>query len=111
MSKYVRTKDGRILNFDKLNEVSKLSIDMAEEPIREADTIEELCEMFICGGDGFKMPSEMPLSNTEQYRKMKSLVKFGMIAGLDVWLKLGIWTKKGLIYVAKLNSKGEFELI
>ena len=44
---YIRTKDGRILDFDKLNEVSKLSIDMAEEPIREAKTIEELCDRFV----------------------------------------------------------------
>ena len=44
---YIRTKDGRILDFDKLNEVSKLSIDMAEEPIREAETIEELCDEFV----------------------------------------------------------------
>ena len=44
---YIRTKDGRILDFDKLNEVSKLSIDMEEEPIREAKTIEELCDEFV----------------------------------------------------------------
>ena len=27
---YIRTKDGRILDFDKLNEVSKLSLDEAK---------------------------------------------------------------------------------
>ena len=44
---YIRTKDGRILDFDKLNEVSKLSIDMAEEPIREAKNIEDLCDEYV----------------------------------------------------------------
>ena len=98
---YIRTKDGRILDFDKLNEVSKLSIDMAEEPIREAKTIEELCDGFVYCKRGFY----------EIYRQLdfahydKEYIKNGGT------IKGAIWTSKGLIYVAKMNENGELELI
>ena len=97
---YIRTKDGRILDFDKLNEVSKLSIDMAEEPIREADTIEELCDEFV-GVDktcenGHQLLRAIPYKCANFWN--------GGVYGC-------IWTSKGLIYVAKMDDKGELELI
>ena len=97
---YIRTKDGRILDFDKLNEVSKLSIDMAEEPIRESKTIEELCDEFV-GVDktcenGHQLLRAIPYKCANFWN--------GGVYGC-------IWTSKGLIYVAKMNSNGELELI
>ena len=105
---YIRTKDGRILDFDKLNEVSKLSIDMAEEPIREADTIEELCDEFVV------FDKEQPNGKLLYYKGFENLKKEFIDFEKDkekVVVYGGIWTDKGLIYVAKMNDKGEFELI
>ena len=97
---YIRTKDGRILDFDKLNEVSKLSIDMAEEPIREAKTIEELCDEFV-GVDktienGHQLLRAIPYKCANFWN--------GGVYGC-------IWTDKGLIYVAKMDSEGKLVLI
>lgn len=96
---YIRTKDGRILDFDKLNEVSKLSIDMAEEPIREAKTIEELCDEFVVVNNTcFNTPQLLGIVIDKDYYKHEEV--YG-----------AIWTSKGLIYVAKMNDTGELELI
>lgn len=122
MSRYIRTKDGVYLKIRECDENNKILIvgktvtDFGtyiekKDIINQSENLEELCDMFVCGGTGFEMPSEMPLSHTTQYQKMKILIKFGMIGGLDVWLKLGIWTSKGLIYVAKMNSEGKLVLI
>jgi len=97
---YIRTKDGRILDFDKLNEVSKLSIDMAEEPIREADTIEELCDEFV-GVD----------KTCENGHQLLRAIPYKCANFWNGGVYGAIWTDKGLIYVAKINEKGELELI
>ena len=101
---YIRTKDGRILDFDKLNEVSKLSIDMAEEPIREADTIEELCDEFVCYFECFNRSYYFIYKNS--YDELKRDVQTIQYSAYGA-----IWTDKGLIYVAKLDDKGELVLI
>ena len=105
---YIRTKDGRILDFDKLDEVSKLSIDMAEEPIREAKTIEELCDEFVV------FDKEQPNGKLLYYKGFENLKKEFIDFEKDkekVVVCGAIWTDKGLIYVAKMNDEGEFELI
>ena len=105
---YIRTKDGRILDFDKLNEVSKLSIDMAEEPIREADTIEELCDCIIetkgHTGDYFHY-TYTAFDEPSKERLLDDMIN------QDFEVYYAIWTSKGLIYVAKMDDKGELELI
>ena len=105
---YIRTKDGRILDFDKLNEVSKLSIDMEEEPIREAKTIEELCDEFVV------FDKEQPNGKLLYYKGFENLKKEFIDFEKDkekVVVFGGIWTDKGLIYVAKMNDGGDLELI
>lgn len=105
---YIRTKDGRILDFDKINEVSKLSIDMAEEPIREAKTIEKLCDEYVV------FDKEQPNGKLLYYKGFENLKKEFIDFENDkekVAVFGGIWTDKGLIYVAKMNDKGELELI
>lgn len=101
---YIRTKDGRILDFDKLNEVSKLSIDMAEEPIREAKTIEELCDEFVLHND-----NTTKLWLYEPYDLINEYLREGINHRYTIYG--AIWTDKGLIYVAKMNESGELELI
>ena len=98
---YIRTKDGRILDFDKLNEVSKLSIDTEEEPIREADTIEELCDRFVVMEKETK--EVISIVSFLEYAKLWSYCKYNIYGA--------IWTDKGLIYVAKMNDKGDLVLI
>jgi len=97
---YIRTKDGRILDFDKLNEVSKLSIDMAEEPIREADTIEELCDEFV-GVD----------KTCENGHQLLRAVPYKCANFWNGGVYGAVWCEFGLKYVAKMNKNGELELI
>ena len=69
-----------------------------EQDYKIADTIEELCDAYVIIYKDTKgilfMPTEI---NTE-------LAKTETIFG-------AIWTDKGLIYVAKMNDKGELELL
>ena len=123
--KYIRTKeriyeidetckrDNQILFFDNKEQTPDYIIDFFEgkDVLKQADTIEELCDMFVVWLEGRNMPIEMPLSEKEQYEKMKEVVLLGTKEKLNIWLKLAIWTDQGLIYVAKMNEKGELELI
>ena len=106
---YIRTKDGRILDFDKLNEVSKLSIDMAEEPIRQADTIEELCDEFVIE----ILDSEDENVNQIRFPEFQwAKEEFEKFTLYDTTLYGAIRVfGKGLIYVAKMDSEGKLELI
>ena len=70
--------------------------------IKQADTIEELCDEFVCIGNGdFDLSGDKDIYGdlTEQM-----VDRYKIIYG-------AIWTDKGLIYVAKMNDKGELELI
>jgi hypothetical protein len=98
--RYIRTKDGRILDFDKLNEVSKLSIDMAEEPIREAETIEELCDEIV-GVD----------NTCENGHQLLRAIPYKCASFWNGGVYGAIWTDKGLIYVAKMDNDGKLVLI
>ena len=62
--------------------------------LSQADTIEELCDEFVYG--------ETLIYDKEE---MKFLTSRGEI------VYGAIWTSKGLIYVAKMNEKGELELL
>lgn len=82
---------------DEVKEVTK--------ELKQADTIEELCDEFvIISGevkqidDDYKSVLEWTKQAFEEY-KIKSII-YG-----------AIWTDKALIYVAKMNNKGELELL
>ena len=94
--KYIRTKDG----------IEKLDADREHLAKymngKQADTIEDLCDcyvrMFIKKSKGMK---PMVLSDKND----RTLI-------LNEHEDYGaIWTDKGLIYVAKMNEKGELELL
>lgn len=124
--KYIRTKDGRIAEI-KENMIIKVCDDATrlvykkqpyicvlhgdDDIIKQADTIKELCDMFVVIDKEFPMPIEMPLTYKKEFEKMKEAASIGMLMKQDIQLKLAIWTDKGLIYVAKMNEKGELELI
>ena len=122
--KYIRTKDGiyermfpdcktQRISFDhKTIEPAYFTADYEwvaqKDVIKQADTIEELCDEFIVVhengnhviqkkvGNGLKdMDKDYP-----EYLKRNNQIFYG-----------AIWTDKGLIYVAKMNDKGELELL
>lgn len=69
--------------------------------LNQADTIEELCDEFVFICEDFNKPQLVIPINFEYCKKtFKHIEIYG-----------AIWTDKGLIYVAKLNEKGEFKLI
>jgi hypothetical protein len=120
MNKYIRTKDGRIAEI-KENMLVKVSDDATrlvykKEPhicvlngnddiIKQADTIEELCDEFVVeyknGERIFHDFCHLKRNHdlyTQPYHNVVG--RYGCI-----------WTDKGLLYVAKMNDKGELELI
>lgn len=66
----------------------------------QADSIEELCDEFV----GIRPNKVYAISN--DFYQIKHIANNEY---LDVYG--AIWTSKGLIYVAKMNKKGELELI
>lgn len=115
MSKYIRTKDriGERLKPSKdypevedehwLGIVNGLIHKDNEPIIAEANTIEELCDEFVLEDE--TLPPHLK-------RDLKELCRYKIyIAGSRGVIYGAIWTDKGLIYVAKMNDKGELELI
>ena len=167
--KYVRTKDGRIVEESKLEpglkqnlitmtrkndnkEITQLNVDYASDYInwvaiceycrchkinpkdikyeittlfkfndvlKQADTIEELCDEFVdtselkttnTGGwlyDEFDSDNKCLVYYAEDERRTIPLNEFDDLSKIYG----AIWTGKGLIYVAKMNKKGELELL
>lgn len=128
--RYIRTKYGRIfevLEEDKRfyyigypNEVGlALWGKLAKDVIKEADTIEELCDAFVdtselkttnTGGwlyDEFDSENKCLVYYAEDERRTIPLNEFDDLSKIFG----AIFTDKGLIYVAKMNEKGELELL
>lgn len=66
--------------------------------VKKADTIEELCDEFVVKMDGECITRRTLLELRDMVHYVQAI--YG-----------AIWTDKGLIYVAKMNDKGEFELL
>lgn len=106
--KYIRTKDGRIYATDNIRKkegcvvyypIKGSGVGFEDrEIINQADTIEELCDEFVlCEDNHYCVVSDVEA-------KEMATSNYGTIYG-------AIWTDKGLIYVAKMNNKGELELL
>ena len=90
-------------NLEKWLKYNKTSI------LKQADTIEELCDYFIYNeyeenGNGKLIFRRVFHGYEKDQLKNIMLENNGNI-------KLGILTNKGLIYVAKINDRGELELL
>ena len=73
--------------------------------IAQADTIEELCDEFVFVDEFFKREHRVAYSLENALARCK-------YHDVDITtLRGAIWTDKGLIYVAKMNEKGELELL
>lgn len=78
-----------------------------DEIVKEADTIEELCDEFVWVDNeysrGFICNIEFVKNCTKSHE--------GRLYGNSKFIFGAIWTDKGLIYVAKMNEEGELELL
>ena len=117
--KYIRTKDNRLFRVIKdltyentyyFETKAEMLTIMTEEKYlstmgKVADTIEELCDEFVWAnyGSGYLYKSFSRVKYA-YYHEPLSMDGKGDIYG-------AIWTGKGLIYVAKMNEKGELELL
>lgn len=122
MSKYIRTENGIIYVGDLIKDESgnycdpkNYETDMEvpnEYIIKESNTIEELCDEFrykFCEGDEHVGCYHYHYDG-KWYDKDEDIV--GALSEKEILTIRGaIWTDKGLIYVAKMNEKGELELI
>ena len=117
--KYIRTKDGIILDRDKYLQdldIEQYSMYM-QGLLKETDNIEELCDEFVALLFDDETIYECPLGYyTEIFKArthcLQSLIKNYDINMIGVRAIYGaIWTDKGLIYVAKMNEKGVLELL
>ena len=113
--KYIRTKDG-IVDLSYYKEEGKVNggirfvritngglfFIQEKDIIKQADTIEELCDKFVrvC----------QPNTKNEWHFVLDSKESQFFIGNKHIDYG-AIWTNKGLIYVAKMNDKGELELL
>lgn len=117
--KYIRTKNGRIYEVDVLSihylgethfscwDIKHTRAFNDWHIIKQADTIDELCDAIIYFEDDGNPETTNYFGVMTTFKvKIEFLKKMG-----SKDFNLGIYTDKGLIYVAKMNEKGELELI
>lgn len=104
--KYIRTKDG-IMNISQTN-TPYVIIDGEYRMIstfKQADNIEELCDEFIGVSNLLGTIDRFIITDMLSVKKPSERITFsGGIYG-------AIWYEFGLKYVAKMNDKGEWELL
>ena len=107
---YIRTKDGRIIDTTKYSEhPASWSVQASDYAltIREAEKLEELCDLVR-----FKTKdSVIHYIDLHKNTIEDIVVHFGGENIIKDSFRYCIETDKGLIYVAKMNEKGELELI
>jgi hypothetical protein len=74
-----------------------------------ADSIKELCDEFVAFENGFLRP-RLEFKNIDE-SVLDAFLHCAKIECPNADLFGSIWTKKGLIHVAKINKKGELELL
>ena len=79
---------------------------LKEQVINQSDSIEKLCDEFV-----IVFEDKMPFLCDLIYKDDKSLLIELAYRYKEAIIYGTIWTDKGLIYVAKMNDKGELELI
>ena len=110
--KYIRTKDG-IIDLSKVNigengwesieEYIAFKQEDQQEPIKHADTTEDLCDEFVYIDEKHGHLTYKQLCDWRE-DDIDFIKKGTTIYG-------AIWTEWGLKYVAKMNDKGELELL
>lgn len=115
--KYIKTKDG-IIEKSKVKFLANGQAEITDghgswrvddlQIIKESDNLEELF-------DGFVYHCHWTLDHREEhkvYKTLKDLYANNYIVKSKYFIIYGaIWTDRGLIYVAKINMKGNWELL
>jgi len=125
MSKFIRTKDGiyeeqetvGCLKFFELYTVGNARYNLCRTDelwnklvIKEADTIDELCDELVLIEEDYPTLLEELYFKRRMYLRKNEYQFFSVLPEKPI-IYGAIWTDKGLIYVAKMNEKGELELI
>jgi hypothetical protein len=122
--KYIRTKDKILIapglydngcmvlcsnppKYETRNAKNEWGCVEISEVIKIADTIEELCDEFVLEKNDYFEYMIFKLFTTAKALKIESVKNKEVKANIYG----AIWTDKGLIYVAKMNDKGELELL
>ena len=107
-SMYIRTKDGIYKVEGETCHKQGYYIDRYEEDvilkdqvIKQSENLEELCDKFVVMDKETK--EVMNIVSFLAYAKLWASCKYNIYGA--------IWTSKGLIFVAKMNDKGDLELI
>lgn len=107
MKKYARTKEGKIVKINLEGDVFTSKYEIIGEP---KDTIDELLDCLV-----FTFVfTEKSIYNGQEHKHIMYkpfVIEEDNIFRTTVDIKGATWTDKGLIYVAKMNEKGELELI
>ena len=106
--KYIRTKDCIYKVESETCHKQGYYIDRYEEDvilkkqvIKQSENLEELCDRFVVMDKETK--EVMDIVYFLEYAKLWAYCKYNIYGE--------IWTDKGLIYVAKMNNKGDLALI
>ena len=96
----------------------------ATKELPQSDNLEELCDEFVYIKDGVVdqyLTIDFKKKREDEYCSLRNKLTANGISeiskGISKYelengeLKFAIWTDKGLIYVAKMNNRGERELI
>lgn len=116
--KYIRTKDGRIIGFKLYNKDLDLVVYLSQfanyqgeyAPIKQADTIEKLCDLFVLVNES----SGLLPSFEKSYHDFSPYLDVDIRRGekpKHIEIYGAVCTKRGIIYVAKMNDNGELELL
>lgn len=101
---HIRTKDG-IYEFNKTFNGASIRIIYGNEIIKQSENLLELIDEFVVIRDSIKINQLVRTDNIEYLKEMMESDK------RIIEVKGAIWTDKGLIYVAKMNSDRKLELI
>lgn len=118
--KYIRTKDGRIAivrlqSYDspiKMIVNRDVALETEDNIVKESDNIEELFDVI----DEFFPNKKRPYCELHYRNVNGKLYRYWKPSNFAEPLKGkvirgGIYTDKGLIYVAKMNEKGEWKFL
>ena len=107
---YIRTESGKIFT-----DASWKKREDYEKIIKESDKLEELCDEFIYANKEKDIKCfclfHQPITTIYYGAKLEDIETKKLINDKNIEIYGAIWTSKGLIYVAKMNDKGELVLL
>lgn len=123
MSKYIRTKNKVYeVESEYINNESKwigynivgddMALILKDQVIKQADTIEELCDEFVCyGNNSYSLLHRITKIDKYAVFKDRSAGRVEDLMKKGCVFYGAVWCEFGLKYVAKMNEKGVLELI